>query len=93
MGIFDSLRLYAGKWSVSNSRNFTAEEIDAVERATVVASEYGNSVCFVMKAGGMTFIPLSTNSTKGVGEAISLKDSKLLTLSQPGKEDITRIEA
>ena len=93
MGIFDSLRLYADKWSVSNSRNFTAEEIDAVERATVVASEYGNSVCFVMKAGGMTFIPLSTNSTKGVGEAISLKDSKLLTLSKQGEADITRIEA
>lgn len=93
MGIFDSLRLYAGKWSVSNSRNFTAEEIDAVESATVVASEYGNSVCFVMKAGGMTFIPLSTNSTKGIGEAISLKDSKLLTLSKQGEADITRIEA
>ena len=93
MGIFDSLRLYADKWSVSNSRNFTAEEIDAVERATVVASAYGNSVCFFMKAGGQAYIPLSTNSTKGVGEAIDLKDCKLLTLSRQGDADINRIEA
>ena len=93
MGIFDSLRLYAGNWSVRNSRNFTENEIDAVERATVVASEYGNSVCFVMKAGGQSYIPLSTNSTKGVGEAIDLKDCKLLTLSKQGEADIYRIEA
>lgn len=93
MSIFESLRLYAGKWSVKDSRNFTEDEINAVESATVVASQYGNSVCFVMKSGGMTFIPLSNNSTKGVGEAISLKDSKLLTLSKQGEADITRIEA
>ena len=93
MGIFDSLRIYAGKWSVSNSRNFTAEEIDAVERATVVASEYGNSVCFVMKSGGQSYIPLSTNSTKGIGESIDLKDAKLLTLSKQGEADINRVEA
>lgn len=93
MSIFEGLRLYAGKWNVSNSRNFTAEEIGAVESAHVVASQYGNSVCFIMKSGGQTFIPLSTNSTKGVGEAIDLKDCKLLTLSKQGEADITRVEA
>lgn len=92
MSIFESLKLYAGKWSVKNSRNFSAEEIASVESAKVVASEYGNSVCFTMKAGGMTFIPLSNNSTKGVGESIDLKDAKVITLEKQGEADITRIE-
>lgn len=92
MSIFESLKLYAGKWSVKNSRNFSAEEIAAVESAKVVASEYGNSVCFTMKAGGMTFIPLSNNSTKGVGESIDLKDAKVITLEKQGEADVTRIE-
>lgn len=92
MSIFDSLRIYAGKWNVANSRSFTNEEMAAVESATVVASEYGNSVCFVMKAGGMSFIPLSNNSTKGVGESVDLKEAKVLTLTKQGEADITRIE-
>lgn len=92
MSIFESLRLYAGKWSVKESRSFTADEISAVDHATVVVSEYGNSVCFFMKAGGMSFIPLSNSSTKGVGESIDLQSSRLLTLSKQGEADIYRIE-
>lgn len=91
MSIFESLRLYAGKWSVKSSRNFTEEEVNAVSSATVVASEYGNSVCFNMKAGGMTFIPLSNASTKGIGESVDLKEAKLLTLEKQGKADIVRV--
>lgn len=92
MSIFETLRLYAGKWSVKSSRNFTEEEINAVKSATVVASEYGNSVCFMMKSGGMTFIPLSNASTKGIGESVDLKEAKVLTLEKQGENDIVRVE-
>lgn len=92
MSIFETLRLYAGKWSVKSSRNFTEEEINAVQSATVVASEYGNSVCFMMKSGGMTFIPLSNASTKGIGESIDMKEAKVLTLEKQGENDIVRVE-
>ena len=92
MSIFETLRLYAGKWSVKSSRNFTEEEINAVQSATVVASEYGNSVCFMMKSGGMTFIPLSNTSTKGIGESVDLKEAKVLTLEKQGENDIVRVE-
>lgn len=92
MSIFETLRLYAGKWSVKSSRNFTEEEINAVQSATVVASEYGNSVCFMMKSGGMTFIPLSNASTKGIGESVDLKEAKVLTLEKQGENDIVRVE-
>lgn len=92
MNIFSALKQYAGKWMVKETRNFTQEEISCVERNEIVASQYGNSVCFHMVGGGMTFIPLSTNSTKGVGESIDLSKAKLLTLGKAGELDIQRVE-
>lgn len=91
--IFASLRQYAGKWAVKSSRNFTEEEISAVSSNQVVASQYGNSLCFFMKNGGMTFIPMSNTSTKGIGESVDLTSAKLVTLGKEGESDIYRIEA
>lgn len=93
MNIFSSLRVYAGKWAVKNARKFSEEEINAVDHASVVDSQYGNSVCFVMKSGGQTFIPLSTNSSLGLGDEVDLSKAQLLTLHRDGDNDIYRIEA
>lgn len=92
MNIFSSLRVYAGKWAVKASRAFSEDEINAVEKAEVVDSQYGNSVCFHMVGGGQTFIPLSTNSTLGLGDSVDLSKAKLLTLERPGDTDIYRVE-
>ena len=91
--IFSSLRVYAGKWNLKSSRAFSPEEVAAVSSAVVVASQYGNSVCFTMVGGGQTFIPLSNSSSKTVGESINLASAKLLTLEKPGESDIFRVEA
>ena len=91
--IIASLRQYAGKWAVKATRNFTAEEIAAVSSNQIVASQYGNSLCFFMKNGGMTFIPMSNTSTKGVGESVDLNTAKLVTLGKEGESDIYRVEA
>ena len=91
MNIFASLRTYAGKWSIKSSRDFTQEEIQAVKSATVVPSQYGNSVCFIMVGGGQTYIPLANDATVGVGESIDLTKAKLLTLEKVGESDINRV--
>lgn len=91
MNIFSTLRTYAGKWNVKSSRAFTQEEIQAVESATVVPSQYGNSVCFMMVGGGQTYIPLANDATVGIGESIDLTKAKLLTLEKGGESDINRI--
>ena len=91
MIIFSTLRVYAGKWSVKSSRNFNEEEIAAVKSATVVPSQYGNSVCFMMVGGGQTYIPLANDATVGVGESIDLTKAKLLTLEKEGESDIHRV--
>lgn len=93
LNVFNKLQEYAGKWEVVGRRNFTEEEKNCVEKAKVVPSQYGNSVCFFMKNGRQTFIPLSTESRLGVGDMVDIDKAELLTLSRPGEDDIIRVEA
>ena len=93
MNIFSALRIYAGKWSEKNVRNFAPEEVAAVEQAKVVESQYGLSVCFFMKGGGQSYIPLDQNSSLGIDEVINLNEAKLVTLQRPGENDIYRVRA
>ena len=91
MNIFRKVKMYATKWQETECRNFTPEEIAAVQSATVVASQYGNSVCFFMVGGGQCYIPLDRESTLGVGESVDLQAAKLKTLSKEGEDDILRV--
>ena len=91
--IFGSLKtIYGAPWSVKEERAMNAEEKDAVVSATVVASQYGNSVCFVMKAGGVGYIPCTNDSTAAVGTVLDLNNIKVLTLCKQGENDITRVK-
>ena len=91
MNIFSALKVYAGKWQVKDQRSFSEEEINAVASATVVDSEYGQSICFMMKSGGQTYIPVDQNSNVATGEVIDLSKASILTLSKEGEADIYRV--
>lgn len=91
MNIFASLKVYAGKWTEKEVRDFSAEEISAVTTAVVVPSQYGNSVQFIREEGGLSFIPLDQNANVGVGEVIDLTKAKLVTLEKQGEADIYRV--
>jgi hypothetical protein len=93
MNIFSGLQVYAGSWNVvaDKTRGFNAEEQAMIDRAEVVASEYGNSVCFFMKGGGQSYIPLSRDSSLTVGDSVDITKAQLLTLHRDGSEDITRV--
>jgi len=93
MNIFEGLNVYGGKWNVVKTRDFAPEETALVKSAEVVSSDYGKSVCFFMVGGGQTYIPLSNQSTLGVGDSVDLSKAKVLTLHRDGSDDITRIEA
>ena len=93
MNIFSALRVYAGKWSEKNVRDFAPEEVAAVEQAKVVESQYGFSVCFFMKSGGQSYIPLDQNSSLGIDAVVDLTKAKLVTLQRPGEDDIYRVRA
>lgn len=91
MNVFAALRVYAGKWNETAKRLFSPEEIAAVESAVVVTSQYGYSVCFLMKAGGQTYIPLDQSSSLSEGDKVDLTKALLVTLSRPGENDIYRV--
>ena len=78
-------------WEVKECRPFSPDEIAAVKRAEVVASQYGSSVCFFMNSGGQTYIPLLSPSSLIVGDFVDLKTAKLVTLWREGKDDIYRV--
>ena len=93
MGILNSLRLYRGKWEESGRSAFSAEDINEVASATVVASDFGHSVCFMLKSGGMKFMPVSnTSKPTQVGDKVNLETATVVTLSREGDADIQRIE-
>lgn len=91
MNIFNALRVYAGKWNEKEVNNFQAEEIALVDRTEVVESQYGLSVCFFLKAGGQSYIPLDQNSAAAIGDSVDLTTAKLVTLQKQGEKDIYRV--
>lgn len=91
MNIFSALRVYAGKWSEKETKSFTSEEIALVDKAEVVESNYGLSVCFFMKAGGQSYIPLDQNSSAAIGDVIDLSKAQVVTLEKKGEKDIFRV--
>jgi hypothetical protein len=91
MNIFSALRVYAGKWQEKKVESFKAEEIALVDKAEVVESQYGLSVCFFMKAGGQSYIPLDQNSSAAIGDTIDLTKAQVVTLCKQGENDIYRV--
>ena len=93
MNIFATLKSYANQFKVANTRDFTQEELNLVNDAKVVLSQYGMSVCFFMKDGCQKYIPLSRDYVASEGDKIDLKKAKILTLVKEGSDEkIDRIE-
>lgn len=94
MNVFEGLNVYGSKWAVvtDKTRGFSDEEKSLINKAEIVSSDYGKSVCFFMVGGGQTYIPLSNNSTLGVGDSVDISKAKILTLHRDGSDDINRIE-
>jgi hypothetical protein len=90
-GITYGLNNNINQWQIKGVRSFNLEERLAVNRAEVVASQYGSSVCFFMNAGGQTYIPLDDNSELSVGDELNMNTAKLITLCRKGKDDILRV--
>lgn len=91
MSIFTGLTEYAGKWHEKSVSKFSQEDINMVASATVVDSNYGKSVCFVMRSGGMHYIPLDNNSDVSVGSQVDLTTAQVVVLEKHGEKDIQRI--
>lgn len=91
MSLFNSFQDYGkGSWTVESSQKLTASEKDQIKSAVVKDSQFGKSICFFMKSGGMKFGGLDPAANVGVGEEISLDKITLVSLKQNDKS-ITRV--
>lgn len=91
--VFGGLQKYGENWTVVESRNFNEAEIAAVRSNSVVNSQYGKSVCFFMKGGGQTYIPVSNQGADpALGSSIDLTTAKLVKLHREGDGNILRVE-
>ena len=87
---FSNTKIYPTKWELSSSRKFNEEELNMIEKAEVVQSEYGLSVCFHLKSGN-SYVPLSTDSNGKVGDIINPSEVNILTLTR-GEKTIYKIK-
>lgn len=91
--VFGSIQVYGESWQVTARRKFNDVELNAVRNTEVVPSKYGKSVCFFMKAGGTTYIPMSQQGVQlNEGESVDLTKCELLTLERTGDSPIMRVE-
>lgn len=92
MNIFEGLQV-GRPWQVTNVRNLTPFEYLQIVSATVVQSQFGYSVEFLLKNGKNSHIPLSTKcyTDHMEGTIINPCNIKVLTLEKYG-DTIIRIE-
>lgn len=88
--IFDLVKLYASEWTEVNNRKFTNEECEAVQGATVVASQYGKSVCF-MFINGKKYIPLEPTADVAIGDTLNMSDLKIVALKYTGTNTAQKV--
>ena len=93
MDFLSKLHSYSGKWEVKSTIKMSTNDINSVESTVIVPSQYGLSVCFLMKAGGKKFLPISNDCNLSEGDTIDLKNAEIVTLCRDGEKDIYRIKA
>lgn len=91
MNIFATLKTYPSKWTVKETRDFSAEELACIKSAKVTEGNFGLSVCFMFVDGSKAYIPLSPDSELNIDEEVNVRNLTLLTLTKEGEEDINRV--
>ena len=88
----DSLRSYAGKWSVKSSAKLSADESAQIRSITVQTSDYGLSACLMMNSGTKHYVPVSRDSALAEGDTVVKESVRIITLEKEGEHDIFRLD-
>ena len=91
MNIFASMKT-ASFWVVVEERPFSQDCIDMVEKAEVVSSGYGQSVCFFMKSGDKRYLPIDKESFRPEGTLVNMNTSSVLVLERDEEERVMRVK-
>lgn len=93
MSIFDHIN-WGPMWKEKERRPLTQKELDAIQSAKIVETKYGDAMCFLLKNGEESWVPIADASKiqeKIVEGRIDLKAIYIATLEREGDEPIHRI--
>ena len=94
--VFGSCQLYGETWEVVERRGFNDAEKNCVRSTCVVNNQHNQpekTVCFFMKGGGLTYIPLSEmGADLPLGSSVDMNSAKLVKLHREGDGTIVRVE-
>ena len=84
--VFNTLTVYGESWEVVSERPFNSAELDAIKEAQVTEGTWGKSLCFFMKRGGTTYIPISDRGQMpAVGTKVDLANCTYVRLTRDGE--------
>ena len=86
------MKSYKTEWKEVESRTFSKEEQAAVESATVVTSNYGKSVCFLLPGGIKKYMPLEPVAEVNVGDTLDMSTVKIVHLTYEGTNPDQKIK-
>ena len=95
MGILKGLQIYKGKYTLTGTVKFDAEDLALISSATVVEStKFDGKLALALKdsVGNQRFLPVSEQSALEVGDTPNPEDIIILILSRPGDNDIYRVD-
>lgn len=92
LNIFQTVKIYAGKWNEKSARALSKEEIEEVKSTIVQPSKWGLSLLMYLNSGGQVYFPIDKSSLDKVKSGDVVDTSKLLwvTLEKSGEADIVR---
>ncbi len=79
------------KWKPKFIWSPSPEECKGIEKAEIVSSQYGLSVCLHGRYNEDSYFPLSPKSSLKVGDSINLSKMKVIRLCRYGDEDILHL--
>ena len=92
MNFFDLITSYKAEWKEVKSRKFTEEEQKSVESATVVASNFGKSVCFLLPGGIKKYVPLEPIANCSLDDKLDMSSIEIVKLVYEGNNPNQKVK-
>ncbi len=90
--LFNCKKESIGMWRCKSEIGLDAEDKAMFSNAKVVSSEYDQSVCFFLKRGGQTYVPISNLKELNVGDNVNLDTLLLQVLEKSHEQDVIRVK-
>lgn len=78
-------------WQEEKIKYLFCHNLASITTAEVVHSDYGQSVCFITKEGGIIYVPLIETSALSLGDTLDMNTAKISIIFHKDKDNICKI--